>query len=73
MLAAYKAQTIDAQELHGRLLKAIHVAGSGESARGHLHDLLNAVDEATDLGHDEREEIAWAAAKYWRGTAKDSS
>lgn len=49
MLAAYEAQTIDADELHGRLLKAIHVAGSGDSALGHLNDLLNAVDEATDL------------------------
>jgi hypothetical protein len=71
MLAAYEAQSIDADELHGRLLKAIHVAGTGDSARGHLHVLLSAVDEATDLGQNEREEIAWAAARFWRGAAQD--
>jgi len=72
MLAAYEAQTIDADELHRRLLKVIHVAGPGDSARGHLHDLLNAVDEATDIGRDERQGIAWAAARFWRGMAEDS-
>ena len=72
MLAAYEAMSIDADELHGRLLKVIHVAGSTDSARGRLHDLLSAVDEATDLGRSEREEIAWAAARFWRGTAEDS-
>lgn len=72
ILAAYEAQSIDADELHGRLLKAIHVAGSTEPARGRLHDLLSAVDEATDSGRNQREEIAWAAASFWRGMAEDS-
>lgn len=71
MLAAYEAQSIDADELHGRLLKAIHAVGSTGSARERLGDLLSAVDEATDLGRDEREVIAWAA-RFWRGTAEDS-
>jgi len=72
MLAAYEAQSIDADELHGRLLKAIHVEGSADNARERLHDLLGAVDEATDLGRNEREVIAWAAARFWRCTAEDS-
>jgi hypothetical protein len=72
MLAAYEAQSIDADELHGRLLKALHVAGSSENKGGHLQDLMDAVDEATDLGQNERELIAWAAARFWRSVAEDS-
>ena len=34
--------------------------------------LLASVDEATDLGQNERERIAWATARYWR-TALDGS
>jgi hypothetical protein len=72
VLAAYEAQSIDADELHARLLRAIHAVGSADSARGRLHDLLSAVDEATDLGGNEREVIAWAAARFWRGAAEGS-
>ena len=72
MLAACEAQSINADELHGRLLKAIQAAPSSGSARGRLLELLSAVDEATDLGRNEREGIAWAAARFWRGIAEDS-
>ena len=72
VLVAYEAQTIDADELHRRLLKVIHAAGPADTVRGRLQDLLNAVDESTDLGQREREVIAWAAARFWRGAAEDS-
>lgn len=72
MLAAYEARSIDADELHSRLLKAIHVAGSTDPVRRRLQDLLSAVDEAMDLGRREREEIAWASASFWQGIAEDS-
>jgi hypothetical protein len=70
MLGAYQARTIDADELHARLLKATHIAASSEG--GHespIGDLLNGVDEASDLGRNEREDIAWAAASFWRTVA----
>lgn len=35
-------------------------------------DLLGAVDEARDRGRSEREDIAWAAASYWRSQAETS-
>jgi hypothetical protein len=63
MLAAYESRSIDADELHGRLRKALHASGSADAA---LAELMNAVDEATDLGRSEREDIAWAAARFWR-------
>jgi hypothetical protein len=63
MLAAYEAKSIDAEELYARLLKAERASGSPDPT---LRDLLASVDEATDLGHNERERIAWATARYWR-------
>jgi hypothetical protein len=69
MLAAYESRSIDASELHGRLLKALHASGSGDAT---LAELMNAVDEATDLGRSEREDVAWAAARFWRRTLNDS-
>lgn len=59
----------DAEELHGRLLKALHASGSTDAT---LAELMNAVDEASDLGRSEREDIAWAAARFWRRTADGS-
>ena len=69
MLAAYESRSIDADELHGRLLKALHSSGSSDAT---LVELMNAVDEATDRGHDEREDVAWAAARFWRRTVDGS-
>jgi hypothetical protein len=69
MLAAYEKRSIDAEELYARLLKAASASGSTDAELG---DLLNAVDEATDLGRSEREDIAWAAARYWRSRLGDS-
>jgi hypothetical protein len=69
MLASYESRSIDADELHRRLLKALHADEVRDDA---LRDLLNAVDEATDLGRSEREDIAWAAARFWRKTVDDS-
>ena len=67
MLTAYESRSIDAAELHGRLLKALHVSGSTDAR---LTELLSGVDEATDLGQNEREVVAWAAARFWRRTAE---
>ena len=69
MLSAYEKRSIDAEELYARLLKAVSASGSTDAALG---DLLSAVDEGTDLGRSEREDIAWAAARYWRSTLGES-
>jgi hypothetical protein len=63
MLASYEARSVNEEQLHARLLMAVRGDGSSDAA---LRDLLNAVDEATDLGENERERIAWASARYWR-------
>ena len=69
MLAAYEARSIDAYELHARLLKALQASGSADTA---LRDLFNSVGEATDLGRNEREDVAWAAAKFWKVSLENS-
>ncbi|KGN29411.1 hypothetical protein N802_11470 [Knoellia sinensis KCTC 19936] len=69
MLSAYEARSIDGDELYARLLKTERTDRSTNPA---LRDLLDSVSEATDLGQDERELIAWAAARYWRTQAEDS-
>lgn len=63
MLAAYEAGSIDSAELSRRLLLAIR---ADDSRDDRLLALLRATDEASDLGQNERELIAWAAARYWR-------
>jgi hypothetical protein len=67
MLAAYEKRSIDGDELYARLLRAASVGPT----HAPLGDLLRAVDEAMDLGHDERQEVAWAAAAYWRALAHE--
>jgi hypothetical protein len=68
MLAAYESGSIDADELHARLLMVEHVAAHRD--RSLPQELAGTVSESLDLGHDEREEIAWAAAAYWRRTSE---
>ncbi len=68
MLAAYEARSIDSDELHSRLLKAVAAAESDSDRQTLLVELADSVDEARDLGRNEREDIAWATAAYWRGT-----
>lgn len=65
-LTAYEAETIGIGDLHERLLLTAAVTAEADAT---LRDLLAAVDEATDLDHREREEVAWAASAYWRGVA----
>lgn len=70
MLAAYEARSIDAMELHGRLHRALRAS---EPTDAPLAELANAVDEAMDLGRgNEREDIAWATARFWRRTVDGS-
>jgi hypothetical protein len=71
-LAAYEARSIDLDALRTRLLKASQVTGVSHGGRERLRELLNAVDEASDLGQNERELVAWAAAGFWRHIAESS-
>ncbi len=69
-LDAFQSGAIEAGELHSRLLKvAVGQGNTGNQSPG-LRDLLGAVDEATDLGADERQQVAWAAASFWRATVE---
>jgi hypothetical protein len=69
MLSAYESRSIDVEELHQRLLKALPTNGSADAT---LAQLIGAVDEASDLGQSEREDVAWAAARFWRRTVDGS-